>query len=519
MKHLFCIFILFVATFDCVAGLEYIATEKLDSLEIAIDRLDEVKQKRARDYSEMKSQRRNASGRDRVLAGERISRRYIAEDLDSALLYMQLAHNDAVAAGLRHERTRLMLELYALMPSIGMPKEAVDNFNKIKYDELDSDLRRDYWLAACEIYHTVQVPYPDGVYKEHYMNLSRNAIDSLISYYQPDSPVALYLIAQRHLLRGEQNLAVANFAEVIPLLEGHTELKDFAMKTIGDFYKTKPSHRRAYLNMLLNRAINNLTADTVRPAVLAELGEQLISEGYEKLGQRCISLALETSDRSYASFYTTFDRSQYMHFVTGEASRLRTLKFFCGIVFVVLCIIFSVLYLRQRQRLNKTTAECESLSRRLNICTEQAARTNQNLIALAFLAMEHSKEYNVHVMRKLKAGQVKDLYADVETGKYIQNQKEKFFEVFDTTFLSSYPNFVKQLNALIVEGREIPEPPADTLSPELRIAAFMKLGITDSNKLSQALGLSLNTIYTYRNRLRFRLIDKSTFERDLADIH
>ncbi|MDE6467281.1 MAG: hypothetical protein K2L28_00070 [Muribaculaceae bacterium] len=519
MKHLFCILILFIASFECFAELEYLDPDKLDSLEMAIDRLDEVKLKRAGDYREMKIQRQKASGRDRVLAGERISRRYVAEDLDSAVLYMQLAYKDAVAAGLRHEKTRLMLGLYSLMPSIGMPKEAVENFLKIKYEDVDSDLRRDYWLAACEIYHTVQVPYPEGVYKEQYKNQARNAIDSLISYYQPDSPVALYLIAQRHLLRGERNLAVANFAEVIPLLEGHSELKDFAMKTIGDFYKTKPSHRRAYLNMLIHRVINNLTAGTVRPAALAELGEQLISEGYEKLGQRCISLALETSDHSYASFYSKFDRSEYIHYVTGEASRLRALKFFCGIALVVLCIAFSALYLRLRQRLNKATAECDCLSRRLSICTDQAARTNQNLIALAFLAMEHSKEYNVHVMRKLKAGQVKDLYADVETGKYIQTQKEKFFEVFDSTFLASYPDFVKQLNALIVEGREIPKPPADTLSPELRIAAFMKLGITDSNKLSQALGLSLNTIYTYRNRLRFRLIDKSTFERDLANIY
>ncbi len=519
MKHILCLAVVLFAAFRCSAELQNIAVEKIDSLETALDRLEEVKHRRAEGFREMKSQRQNASGRERVLAGERISRRYVAENLDSALLYMQLAYNDAVASGLRHEKTRLMLELYSLMPSIGVSKEAVDNFSEINYSELDPDLRRDYWLAACEIYHTVQVPYPDGVFKEHYMNLARNAVDSLITYYPPDSPVALYLIAQRHLLRGEQNLAVANFAEVIPLLEGHPELKDFAMKPIGSFYEKKPAHRRAYLNMLMSRAINNLHAGTVRPDVLAKLGEQLIAEGYEKTGQRCISLALETSDRSYASFYTTFDRSKYMHYLTGEATRLRMLKLFSGIILLVLCVIFSVFYMRRRRRLREVTAECESLSRRLNICTEQATRNNQNLIALAFLAMEHSKEYNVHVMRKLKAGQVKDLYADVETGKYIQKQKEKFFEVFDSSFLASYPDFVKQLNALMVEGREIPEPPAGTLSPELRIAAFMKLGITDSNKLSQALGLSLNTIYTYRNRLRFRLIDKSTFERDLADIY
>ena len=127
-------------------------------------------------------------------------------------------------------------------------------------------------------------------------------------------------------------------------------------------------------------------------------------------------------------------------------------------------------------------------------------------------------DYNLHVARKLKAGQVKDLFAEVESGKYIQKQNDKYFEVFDSTFLANFPNFLVGLNRLLQPDKQLSLLPGDRLSPELRIAAFMRLGVTDSARLSQALGLSLNTIYTYRNRLKGRALDRDKFEENVAKV-
>lgn len=56
------------------------------------------------------------------------------------------------------------------------------------------------------------------------------------------------------------------------------------------------------------------------------------------------------------------------------------------------------------------------------------------------------------------------------------------------------------------------------MTPELRIAAFLRLGISDSARIAHGLGLSVNTVYTYRNRLRGRAVDRDSFERDLREI-
>ena len=84
--------------------------------------------------------------------------------------------------------------------------------------------------------------------------------------------------------------------------------------------------------------------------------------------------------------------------------------------------------------------------------------------------------------------------------------------------LANFPNFLVGLNRLLQPDKQLSLLPGDRLSPELRIAAFMRLGVTDSARLSQALGLSLNTIYTYRNRLKGRALDRDKFEENVAKV-
>ena len=56
------------------------------------------------------------------------------------------------------------------------------------------------------------------------------------------------------------------------------------------------------------------------------------------------------------------------------------------------------------------------------------------------------------------------------------------------------------------------------LTHELRILAFMRLGLEDSAQMARFLGLSLNTVYTYRNKLKSRAKNRETFEQDILNI-
>jgi len=58
----------------------------------------------------------------------------------------------------------------------------------------------------------------------------------------------------------------------------------------------------------------------------------------------------------------------------------------------------------------------------------------------------------------------------------------------------------------------------ERMNTDLRILAFMRLGIDESAKIAQVLNYSLNTIYAYRNRLKARAINRDTFEADIMRI-
>lgn len=84
---------------------------------------------------------------------------------------------------------------------------------------------------------------------------------------------------------------------------------------------------------------------------------------------------------------------------------------------------------------------------------------------------------------------------------------------FDIAFLRLYPDFMQTVNSLIRPEEQIRLPDTEILSNELRVLAFMRLGITDSPRIATILGVSTNTVYFYRNKLRRKAVDRENFEK------
>ena len=66
---------------------------------------------------------------------------------------------------------------------------------------------------------------------------------------------------------------------------------------------------------------------------------------------------------------------------------------------------------------------------------------------------------------------------------------------------------------------EIVLPPrAKRRSFKLRIFALIRLGITESEQISEILGYSVNTVYNYRVRTRNKAVDPANFEKNIRKI-
>ncbi|MDA3929864.1 MAG: DUF6377 domain-containing protein, partial [Prolixibacteraceae bacterium] len=76
-----------------------------------------------------------------------------------------------------------------------------------------------------------------------------------------------------------------------------------------------------------------------------------------------------------------------------------------------------------------------------------------------------------------------------------------------------YPNFVDELNALLIEEERIVVKKNELLNTELRIFALIRLGITDSARIAKLLRYSVNTIYNYRVKIKNKAAgDRNNFE-------
>lgn len=119
-----------------------------------------------------------------------------------------------------------------------------------------------------------------------------------------------------------------------------------------------------------------------------------------------------------------------------------------------------------------------------------------------YLARMNTQQKNI--ARKLKAGQWDDLrkLANASSEKLEADAQREFNAQFDRIFLAIFPRFVEEFNALLRPQESISLRRDRTLNTDLRIFALIRLGITSSVKIARILGVSTQTVYNARLRMR-----------------
>ena len=149
--------------------------------------------------------------------------------------------------------------------------------------------------------------------------------------------------------------------------------------------------------------------------------------------------------------------------------------------------------------------------------------TKRELMANAFIMLcyqyiERLESQRKLVIRKIRANQQNELLSILSSSKRSTEENQNFLSQFDKIFLSLYPSFVKELNSLLIPEAQIELKEDNELTPSLRVAALVRLGVTESPKIAGILSYSLQTIYNYRSTLKNSAIDKEHFEENLQKL-
>ncbi len=175
--------------------------------------------------------------------------------------------------------------------------------------------------------------------------------------------------------------------------------------------------------------------------------------------------------------------------------------------------------------LRNSNDELKDSNKALRNSNDELENTNakRELMANAFIMLcyqyiERLESQRKLVIRKIRANQQNELLSILSSSKRSTEENQNFLSQFDKIFLSLYPSFVNELNSLLIPEAQIELKEDNELTPTLRVAALVRLGVTESPKIAGILSYSLQTIYNYRSTLKNSAIDKEHFEENLQKL-
>ncbi|MCM1066338.1 MAG: DUF6377 domain-containing protein [Muribaculaceae bacterium] len=442
-----------------------------------------------------------------------IADRYSGFNNDSALCYLE--RGMAVTAGA--ENLPFRWKHAALLPLNGFYDFAFKEYQAVPADSVPADCLGEYYdagrqLMSYEAASFQNYPHIAGPLREQVLEYQRKLLDVL-----PHGSVEYkFNMGEYCFLTGSSQKAKVLLEEIVDSEPHDSNLRARAAHHLSSLAKDR-GDRDSYIYYLALSATADVLSATREVLSLQELGSVIYDSGDISRAYSYLSNALANAVECGAPLRMV-DASRSLpiieraHMSYQDKSR-RTLKWILGIMAVLIFVLIGAM-LVLRHQMHKM-AQLQAGLRAANAAKEVYI---SQFLQLCSIYMDKLNQFCKIAARKLAAGQSDELYRMTKSGKFVEEQSSEFYEVFDNAFLHIYPDFVSRVNELLRPECRIELKAGELLNTDLRILAFMRLGIEESSRIAQVLNYSLNTIYAYRNRLKARAVNKDEFERDVMRI-
>ena len=339
--------------------------------------------------------------------------------------------------------------------------------------------------------------------------------------------------------------AIRQFEQYLPTLQSGDRQYGIVASTLAYFYwrNGQPEQQEHYLIL---SAISDLRGAILEYNALRELASILMERGEYERAYRYLQRASNDA-QEYGSRLRSMQVARMAPFITKaydaerEHAQQRThrlLTVLAVIALLLFCLIlfnFWLLYKRRvanrkiRQMnatLTSQNEDLQTLNSQFSVLNTQMKEANRikdeyigRFLELCSALIHREEERHKHFNRLARDRKLEELYAELKSPKAINEGIHIFHQNFDTAFLNIYPDFISEVNRLMMPGNQFEvEEDSTKLTTELRILALIRLGIADNQKIAEILRSSITTIYTYRSKLKSRALQKDTFEDDVKKI-
>lgn len=460
---------------------------------------------------------KNISAEERLECLLQLGDSYNVLNTDSALTFYAKGYDLSLSLGLDSVSTRFKLRTATYLPLLAFITEAADRFNAIDRESLPDGLMLEYYDAARQMYSYIAsyyINYPE-IY-DPYMKKSQDAQAKLLPLLEDGSPRFLLNQGEYFFYHQQYSKAKAVLLLLLDRIPEEDNLYARACHLLADIAKARGEHN-AYVYYLALSAIADTRGATLEVSSLQELGRIMYLHGDVRHAYDYLSAALSEAVECNAPLRIIQSSNIFPIIESAHKAELRKLTVRIYIVMSIMAVLLAVLAItlyvlhRKNRLMNRMAVKLEEANNTKDVYISQ-------FLNLCSIYMDKLNQFNKMVNRKITTGKVDDLLKLTKQGKFIEEQSKEFYDVFDDAFLHIYPSFVSEVNKLLREEERIILRDGEKLNTDLRIIAFMRLGIEESTRIAQMLNYSVYTIYTYRNKLKNRAISRDTFEEDVMKI-
>lgn len=460
--------------------------------------------------------------------------------LDSAICYAE--KNVEISRALNDTDRRYLTEiklatLYSYAGRFFESKKMLEGMNA---QELPEKLLPDYYEAYSRFHEHYGAMSNQSKYRE--VELYR---DSLLAVLDTASFTYKINIVHRYLNQRKTDEAQSLLTELLETEEADTP--EYALIThylgaVAGRLGQREMEKKYFILSAITDARNSIKENTSYhrlARIYYDSGD--ISKAFlyaQSAIEDAVSSGVQFRTAQMSEFYSIINASYQLK----EAKTNATLKRYLSLISILsFFLILLVLYIykqmkklsRVKEELSLTNQKLLELNLELNEANSQLNDKNLELSESNYIKEQYIAQFfdlcsayidkmeeNRKTLYRLGINrQYEELMKRLKSTSAVDKELDELYMHFDSIFLSLYPTFVADFNALLAPEEQINLKNDDLLNKELRIYALLRLGITDSTKIAGFLRCSMSTVYNYRTKMRNKAaINREEFEERVMKI-
>ena len=465
---------------------------------------------------------------------------------DSAMVYVQKGTHLAQQTHLSAYYNRFQMLKARLYVFRGFYIEAKQCLEQLNIPPSDTHQNYLYNCAQSALYFSLNVYCENSEFSEHYKKLFNEYITKALYYYsKQDAQYYRLKGVQLYLSDGPLKDISACLNKAMSLTKPNNPLYGMSAFVLSKAYRKHKQYELQERYLLL-AAMSDVMSSSNESFALQDLA-LLLYKNKNNIDKAQVYINLALNDANVmnnrlrrVNLYNNFNvlLSAYTDKLEQQAVWHKS-ALVCIIVLLGVVIANVVYVKRKNQQLKQNEQKLKALTEQLYSINSQQKKDNKALantntelentiakrenmanayINLCYQYIERLDNLRKLVIRKIKANQQQELLSMLSSSKHTEEANQNFFLQFDKIFLSLYPSFITELNTLLVPEAQIQLKDENEFTPPVRVAALIRLGITESAKIAGILSYSPQTIYNYRSTLKNNAIDKDHFEENLQKL-